>query len=646
MAFNLFQFKLNQLLSKPSNMNTKTILSCLLIIVAFWQCVWTWDMKYLLENLLPLAKLIQIQEVNWFVSQLLDTESSENLQQFFNTMHRETGVTQMVFNNNNSDIRILRTTSKRNYMGMVFTNGPEDPIMWVHDKVLLGRHFYLNFVILVKPVQDFSLALQLLRTIRGNNFFNTWLYVSYANATSNFFGFDMFSQFEPVKFTNLLLHLKSMFKMVNNIDCQGCNLSTPMRLDLPGVFHYYDHRKNLLRQGTAYRIFELFAHNINATLASYEMPVDSLGGLVVNMKDVLNLIRHNEILITAHAYALYTSDDDVDKSYPLMVVKWCLMVPIFNSVTGFYYPLMPLDSKVWLLIFISFIALAITDALWLIWASHKNPFLKAFLIRRVRDSILDNYCYLFNLAASRNFKQPAAMKVILYATVFFHAFFITANYTSLLGSILTVNILRDQINTLEDLIKANISTLIIDYEFDFLLSSHTDLPFDFLKLIQPVDSATFNAHQAAFDQSYAYFVTEDKWHFLELQQIGLKQGRFKFTDICFGSYHLAFPMEMDSPLWRYLEYFIYRVHSSGLLRHYETISFEHAVYAGHVQRFSQNNEYQAAEFIHVSMLFLMLILVDVACVFILVVEWIHYRLNRRGRFNFKKIFKKIKWKFI
>ena len=625
-------------------MNTKKVLICLLITVAFWQCVWSWDMEYLLKNLLPLAKLIQIQELNWFVSQLLDTKSSENLQQFFNTIHRETGVTQMVFNNS-SDIRILRTTSKRNYMGIVFTNGPEDPIMLVHDKVLLGRHYYLNFVILVKPLQDFSLALLLLRTIHSHNFINTFLYVSYDNATSHFFGFNMYPHFQPVKYSNLLMDLKSLAKIANNIDCQGFKLSTPMRLDLPGVFHYHDHQRNLLRQGTAYRILELFANHINASLECYDMPMDSLGGLVVNMKDVLDLIRHNEILITTHAYALYTSDDDVDKSYPLMAVKWCLMVPIFNTVTGFFYPLMPFDIKVWFLIFISFIALAITDAVWLVWTSHKNPFLEPFLFRHVRDSILDNYCYLLNIAASRNFKQPAAFKVILYATVFFHGFFISANYTSLLGSILTVNIFREQINTLEDLIKANISTLIIDYEFDFLLSSHKNLSFDFLKLIQPVDSATFNAHQVTFNQSYAYFVTEDKWHFLELQQLGLKQRLFKFTDICFGSYHLAFPMEIDSPLWRYLEYFIYRVHSSGLLSHYESISFEHAVYAGHVQRFSQNNEYQAAELVHVSMLFLLLIFVDVTCLFILVLEWLHYILNRRDKFNFNKIFKKIKWKF-
>ncbi|XP_037814112.1 uncharacterized protein LOC119605217 [Lucilia sericata] len=409
--------------------------------------------------------------------------------------------------------------------------------------------------------------------------------------------------------------------LAGGMDCQGFKFYTPLRLDLPGVFRYYNKQNIIEKQ------------------EPYPMPADHLGGIVVNMKDTLQLIRNKSILITAHAYALFETDDTIDKSYPLMAVRWCLMVPLKNTISTFYYPIKPFAAYVWFILIFTFFALATTDCLWIIWESQKDPSKRSHLMWHLRCSILDNLCYMLNISASKNIKRPTWVRFFLYSTVFFQAFFLSTGYTSLLGSILAVTLFRDEINTLEDLIKANISTLIIDYEYDFLLGGQLNLPYDFLKLITPVDSATFYHHQSRLNQTYAYFVTDEKWHFLQLQQTTLKQGLFKLTDICFGSFHLAFPMETDSPLWRNLEYFIYRVHSSGMLHYYESISFEHAVYAGYVQRFTGGNDYQAAGLSHVSMVFLMLLVVSAVCVLIFLGECLHYRLQKGGgNLSFKLLF--------
>lgn len=77
------------------------------------------------------------------------------------------------------------------------------------------------------------------------------------------------------------------------------------------------------------------------------MPPDSLGGQVINMKDALQLIRERKMEFCAHAYALFMSDEELEKSYPLLVVQWCLMVPLYNSVSTYFYPLQPFDWNVW-----------------------------------------------------------------------------------------------------------------------------------------------------------------------------------------------------------------------------------------------------------------------------------------------------------
>ncbi|KAI8128993.1 hypothetical protein CVS40_2052 [Lucilia cuprina] len=628
---------------EESKSDTFAVTLLLLLILAFWRTVLLWDMQFLLNNMLPLSSIMQTQEINWFISERLDSESSEHLDEFFNTIHRHTSITQMVFTNN-SDIRIIRTASKRNYMGIVLSTGPTDPIMWVHDRVLLGRHYYMNFVILIKPLEDFTIAERILRKLHRNNFQNSFLYVGYLNGSSDLLGITAYPEFDIELRTHFLRDLKkSMGKVLaGGMDCQGFKFYTPLRLDLPGVFRYYNKRNIVEKQGIGYRILNLFIGYINASIEPYPMPADHLGGIVVNMKDTLELIRNKTILITAHAYALFETDDTIDKSYPLMAVRWCLMVPLKNTISTFYYPIKPFAAGVWYILIFTFFILATTDCLWIIWESQKDPSKRPHLMWYLRCSILDNLYFMLNIAASKNIKRPSWVRFFLYSTVFFQAFFLSSGYTSLLGSILAVTLFRDEINTLEDLIKANISTLIIDYEYDFLLEGQLNLPYDFLKLIIPVDSATFYHHQSRLNQSYAYFVTDEKWHFLQLQQTSLKQGLFKFTDICFGSFHLAFPMETDSPLWRNLEYFIYRVHSSGMLHYYESISFEHAVYAGYVQRFSGHNDYQAAGLSHVSMVFLMLIVVSAVCVLIFLGECLHYRLQKSGGGNLS--FKLLFWK--
>ncbi|KAM7344844.1 ionotropic receptor 56c [Cochliomyia hominivorax] len=628
-------------------MNILKVLHWLLVIVAFLRTALMWDIQFMLRNILPLTNLIQTQEINWFISEQMDTESSENLQEFFNTIHRKTLITQMVLTNN-SDIRILKTSSKRNYLGLVLTTGPSDPIMRVHDRVLLGRHFYMNFVILVKPLEGFTVAEELLNNLHRNNFQNTFLYVYYArNGTSDLWGVNPYPNATLERRTYFLRGLKSALSkyLSGGMDCMGYKFYTPLRLDMPGVFRYINKQDIVVRQGTAYRILNLFINYINGSIEPYPMDYDDIGGVVVNMKDTLDLIRSKEILLTAHAYALFNADDEIDKSYPLMVVRWCLMVPIRNTISAFYYPLMPFEKNVWYMVLFTLICLSAIDALWTIWEHWKNPELYQDLVWEIRVRILDNLCYLFNIAASRNIKRPSIVRFILYSGVFFQAFFLSVGYTSLLGSILTVTLFREEINTLDDLIAANISTMIIDYEFDFLLSGNMDLPYEFLRLIKPVKPGTFNHHQSALNQSFAYFVTDDRWHFLELQQKSLKQGLFKLTDICFGSFHLAFPMETDSPLWRNLEYFIYRVHSSGMLHYYESISFEHAIHAGYVQRFTPDNEYQAAALSHVSMVFLMLLIASALCFIIFLVECLHYRLRSAVNLSYVKKWSEIKWKF-
>ncbi|XP_073811931.1 uncharacterized protein [Musca autumnalis] len=366
-------------------------------------------------------------------------------------------------------------------------------------------------------------------------------------------------------------HRGSMSKyMYGGWDCMDYKYLTPLRQNVSFVFRYRDRHGKLAWKGSSYVMMELFMKYVNASIEEYEMPKDSLEGEIIDMR-------------AAHSYALFTSDDYVEISYLIMVVRWYLMVPVWNTVSTFYYFLKPFDKVVWYAVSLTFWMLSFADCLW-IWVHSRinSRGLESehhILMWHLKDSFMENFCYILNLAAIRIIRNPPIMRFLSYATVWFHGFFLTANNTSLLGCILTVTLFREQIKNMEELIKVNLSVMIIYYEYEFLVKGDLKLPLEFLNLLTLVDTATFNQHQISLNKSYAYFVTDDRWRLLNIQQNDLKYGLFKLTDFCFASNYGCFPMEPDSPLKRSLEYFMLNIRSPGLLMHYENMAFDNGLQA-------------------------------------------------------------------
>ncbi|XP_050324533.1 uncharacterized protein LOC126755858 [Bactrocera neohumeralis] len=563
--------------------------------------------------------MVKMQELIWYVSEHLDTANSVGVQELIKTVDECLGLTQMVMSNR-TDLRLTQTSLKKESINVVFCTAPHDPILHVHDLMLLGRHNRFSLLIMVNMVDGFQVAEQVLLGLFKSNFENVLLYYYSSNGTNELFGYLYYPKFHYINFTNIFEMISDgLQKQISGgIDLQGYKLYTPLGQSLPHVFSYKNRRSQTIWSGPGYELLKLFADYCNASLVSYEMPKDRLGGNIIDMKAALDLIRHKKVDVMAHAYALYKADDKLGKSYPLMVVRWCLMVPLCNSISTMYYPIQPFDELVWLGIIFTFVALLLLRYLWCCW-----------LGTNLSDSILESVCMSIGLSTPGGIVTPSVLNFFSFACIFFYGFFLTANYTSLLGSILTVTIFHEQINTMDDLIASNTSVMIIDYEMEFLLSEGAELPANFTRLLLPVDPATFNQHQVQLNTSFAYFITEEKWQILNSQQQGLKQRIFKLSDICFGSYHLSYPVQPNWPLQRNLAFYIYRIHSSGLFGHFMRSAFDCAVHAGIVKRMADSPEFKTAGMQHLFVVFSMLLVMLTASVLIFVVELVTYRLSRR-----------------
>lgn len=83
-----------------------------------------------------------------------------------------------------------------------------------------------------------------------------------------------------------------------------------------------------------------------------------------------------------------------------------------------------------------------------------------------------------------SYNSPASFD-FYFLPRFFHGFFLSAYYTSNLGSILTVNLFHAQINTMNDIVSAQLPVMIIDYEMEFLLNLNKELPQEFWSFYAP-----------------------------------------------------------------------------------------------------------------------------------------------------------------
>lgn len=477
-------------------------------------------------------------------------------------------------------------------MTILIIESSDDPIIDIHRQILKGRHFYVNLVIFYYPVGNFTVIRDVLHYLFLEKFVNSDLY--YINATNQrneVFGFDAFPKFRMENKSHMVGNVKMFYrKIIAKTDLVGYPFETPLMMDAPKVIRYYNRYGDLRIQGVTFNIMKMCLEYLNGSLI--ESRTDLTSNSVVDMKFVLDEVRQQKVELAAHAYALFHNDDDVQKSYPLLVVNWCLMVPITNKVFTMFYPLMPFEWSVWITILVAFVSINMVGYVFL-----------KFHNLDTRNFILINFCKMIN-AAPPVPKTSAAMpwfEMILNGFVYIQTFFLVAYYTSMLGSFLAVTVIKADVNSIHDVIHAHLPVMIIDYELEFLTEEGYKFPRKFIELLRPVNSTVFYDHQMNLNNSYAYFTTYDTWHFLNIQQAHMKPPVFRYSDICFGDYHLAFPMVAESPIWRDLEYLMFRIHSSGLYYYHEKKSFEYALRAGVVKYRKPDSSFHTVGFTHLRM---------------------------------------------
>ncbi|KAI8038571.1 hypothetical protein M5D96_008478 [Drosophila gunungcola] len=195
-----------------------------------------WNMQYVLNMLSPFARMAVFQEIVWFISPL---QRLDQVDEFVRRIDEAFGstATQTVVNNN-TDMRMMHSSARRNHISFVFTTGADDPIMKVFSKVLLGRHFYFSMIMYVDKVGDMQPIHELLLFAYNEQFTNSIVYFESEGGINQLFGVSKFPSMAFENRTDFLSFMGKVWKKVLNArsDVEGFGFSTPLRQDLPHLF--------------------------------------------------------------------------------------------------------------------------------------------------------------------------------------------------------------------------------------------------------------------------------------------------------------------------------------------------------------------------------------------------------------------------
>ncbi|XP_022220302.2 uncharacterized protein LOC111072627 [Drosophila obscura] len=386
-----------------------------------------------------------------------------------------------------------------------------------------------------------------------------------------------YTPYPRVRFYKVDIHSYPLFPPATK-DFQGYVVSTPAENDVPRVFLIRDQRtgRQLIR-GYGYRTFIEYLHRHNATL-QVTNPNQDLGPTSnVNMSRIIQLIMENRLEISLHPY-VDVPEKMGDYSYPLVVARNCLIVPVRNEIPRHMYLLLPLNRWSWLLLLGG--VFYISGVLYWINPGHEHSSWN----ERVGLNLLDGLSRILFICSPTIVHRPSLRYVIVSLQLTIFGFVLTSWYNIQLDSFLTALVVGKQVESIEDLIDQQQKVLVKHYEASTLLRHvKPHLINGVSRLLVGVNSSEQVSALLSFNRSYAYPFTVERWEFFSLQQQYAFKPIFQFSSACLGSPIIGFPMRSDCHLESSLSIFIMRIQATGLLQHWFVSDFNDAMRAGYVR---------------------------------------------------------------
>ncbi|KAL7735868.1 hypothetical protein ACLKA6_017864 [Drosophila palustris] len=215
---------------------------------------------------------------------------------------------------------------------------------------------------------------------------------------------------------------------------------------------------------------------------------------------------------------------------PLKLAFANILVPNAKPLGSYRYLAAPFLPTVWmcLVVYIGFIVCFMSC---IHWQQQRRWIFSKFLLEAISSLLFAG----FSLKDLRGRER-----YILFMVLFLAGFIFSTFYLGYLKSLLTTEVFEEQINSFEQLVAANISLLIDEYDRNLTKRYH--MPDILWKVAKVVPDKMLKEHRNAFDPNYAYMLFTDRMHLFDYAQKYLKHPHLRHIPINIMFLFAGFPM--------------------------------------------------------------------------------------------------------
>lgn len=505
-----------------------------------------------------------------------------------------------------------RLNFDKNSLSIIVSNNVSDTIMHTVDNMLRGLRTNKSIFIFFN-INTFQIKTMVIWFWK-RQFINTLLIYGKAHNETKIRTFKPYPSMRDIDITHEPI---DRFFVENIGDFEGYELRVPIKNDIPRILLNGDENSTDL-SGLIGKVFVVFLEHNNISLKNTASAMKSRSK-GIDMVEIFNMFLDDELEMSVHIYTLLETKVEGEKpvvamSYPVEIIKWCLMVPLKNEISKSMYIVFPFQLGVWMTVFGSVLYVSVIFKL----LGYFNP----------SRSNIDNFlilttaiAFVFNINGFKKAPHnPSMMMFAICGMLFAFGFVITNMYMAYLSSFLTVTVFGKQINSLEDIVKENLTIQSLSHTHMYMKNALnlSDFMLQFFQVEDDIDRFTQN--RDLFNTAFGYPITTDRWKFLQIQQKQLTHKRFRLSDICFANVFSAYMMKYDSHLQRPLEHFIMKARDAGLFSHWEGETFDLAMNKKFIKMLRSEEEEKAFTVLHFHLLFLLLLFSWALGTVLLVVE--------------------------
>ncbi|XP_037902652.1 uncharacterized protein LOC119646306 [Hermetia illucens] len=337
--------------------------------------------------------------------------------------------------------------------------------------------------------------------------------------------------------------------------------------DAPRAFKYINRHGKTVYTGYSFKVVLALLEKHNGTFVEiFYNKTKIVDGSVQH-----RMLVDREIDIAVHPYVLMGGILSV--SYPITPIDVCVVVPAPQEIPASLYNVLPFDRTVWFTIFGSILIFFFVHLM--VKVTSGKP------INYVED-IIGSVGIIIAMTPEIEIYTRSWQNRIIFVFVAAYGLILVSLYHSTLTSLYTIKIYGKGMETLEDIMKANISIMVLDTEWMPLRNAVE--PENFQKQFIPTEETVFIGHRNYFNTSFGYVSASDRMEWLLEQQTYFERPLFSPPIYCFIPTCLRIGMSPLSPYEEALDRVILQTFQTGLRDKWLKETFDDTVYAGIVKR--------------------------------------------------------------